>query len=113
MKASSCEFEILEKRLFETSEIKTYQLVLALYVFHHFLKREDDYNSLIKFLGELDAETMFFATHSPDEPQMLNAFKNLSPEEFSDLILAHSGFTHKSCIWSEPGGGRRLYLLSK
>jgi 2-polyprenyl-3-methyl-5-hydroxy-6-metoxy-1,4-benzoquinol methylase len=113
MKASSCEFEILEKRLFETSEIKKYQLVLALYVFHHFLKREDDYNSLLKFLGELDAETMFFATHSPDEPQMLNAFKNLSPEEFSDLILAHSRFTHKSCIWSEPGGGRRLYLLSK
>jgi hypothetical protein len=113
MKAANRKFEILEQGLFDMEEIDKYQVVLALYVFHHFLKREDDYNCLIKFLGVLDAEAMFFATHSPDEPQMQNAFKNLSPDEFSDFILDHSRFTQKTCIWSEQGGGRRLYLLSK
>lgn len=111
-KASNVDFNVSECGVFDLKGSLHFDLVLALYIFHHFLKTEESYSSLKEFLKKLDARHMFFSTHSVDEPQMKGAYKNFSPEDFSDFVMEYSGMTEKKCLWSD-GSGRKLYLLSR
>ncbi len=105
-------FQVLKHGLFDVDVGGQYDIILALYVFHHFLKLETDYSQLVNFLGKLNAKVMFFAAHSPDEPQMKSAFKNFSSDDFSDFIINNSCFTKKQSIWADEDSGRQLYKLT-
>lgn len=67
-----------------------YDIVLALAVFHHFLKMENSFRRFKCFLESLDVKEMFFEPHLFREPQMKNAFVNFNPEEFIDFITSNS-----------------------
>ena len=69
---------------------ESYDVILALNIVHDFLKKEDRHNKLIAMLGRMRVREMIFQSHNPDEPQMAGAYRNYSPDEFVQFILAHS-----------------------
>jgi hypothetical protein len=110
--ASERTFEVVHGAAQDFDWSRKVEAVLALNVFHHFLKSEASYAELQDLLGRLDADVMIFEPHLSDDPQMRSAYRNLSPEEFVAFVLDHSVFTR-----SEPLGSasdqRPLYRLSR
>jgi hypothetical protein len=89
-----------------------YDLVLALAIFHHFLKKEQTYEQLKRLLQNLKMKRMVLQTHNPEESQMHNAFKNFDPDAFADHIVSLSCLTRRQFMGKTPEG-RRVYLLSR
>ena len=102
--------EIIPKSIFEI-ETKKYDIVLALSIFHHFLKSKNTYNKLTKFLGELDIKIMFFEPHKFNEPQMKNAYINYNEPDFINYVLENSCL-NKYKLLGKLQNGRSLYFLS-
>lgn len=103
-------FTIIPKSIFEI-EGKRYDIVLALNVFHHFLKNKQDYDKLTRFLTDLDTKIMFFEPHQPNEPQMQNAYINYNETDFINYILVNSCL-NKYMPLGKLQDGRNVYLLS-
>jgi hypothetical protein len=87
-------------------------IVLALNIFHHFLKHKDDYDALISFLKDIDIETMFFEPHKSEESQMIGAYLNYDPDEFVDFIKENSKLNCSKFI-GKTKDGRKVYKLWK
>jgi SAM-dependent methyltransferase len=102
-------FKVLCQSIFDLDQTN-FDLVIALNVFHHFLKQKGDYQNLIAFLNRLNCETFIFQGHDPDEPQMNGAYRNFHPEEFCEFVREHSGMAHFECIgqW----GARKIFKIS-
>jgi hypothetical protein len=103
-------FHIIKKSIFDYKEKNDFDVVLALYIFHHFLKTKDSYNQLIAFLRNLKMKYMILGTHSPQEEQMESAYKNYRPDEFADFIMANSCLTSRKLIGQT--NDRYIYILS-
>jgi hypothetical protein len=88
-----------------------YDLVLALAIFHHFLKKEQDYEALKRLLQNLKMKRMVLQTHNPRESQMRNAFRNFDPDAFADHIISLSCLTKRRFLGT-TSEGRHVYLLS-
>ncbi len=104
-------FEIVEKSILK-SDLSKFDVVLALNIFHHFLKKEKTYQELICFLEKLNARIMFFEPHLPDEPQMKSSLRNYNPEEFTEFVRVHGHFNSASKIGVSPDG-RPLFKLTR
>ena len=89
-----------------------YDLVLALAIFHHFLKKERDYERLKRLLQNLKMKRMVLQTHDPSENQMRNAFRNFDPDAFADHIVSLSCLTRRQFM-GKTSEGRHVYLLSR
>ena len=87
-----------------------FDVVLALNIFHHFLKTEELYTKLIKLLQTLDMKVMYFEAHRFDEPQMKNSFVNYHEEEFVNFILSNSTL-RKSTPIHTCDDQRKIYKL--
>ena len=96
------------------SEIGTteFSLIIALNIFHHFIKSEEQFNRLQDFLRRIRVDTMIFEPHLPDEPQMENAFCNPSPTEFVKLIQEWGHLEHAVPIYT-AGDGRTVFKLTR
>jgi hypothetical protein len=110
-KAEERNFSVFNKSVFSLDlNKKKYDIVLALAVFHHFTKWEETYNQLIHFLKNLHVEEMYFEPQKPDEPQMQNAFRNFTGNEFVEFIINNSCLTYyKGIGFAEDG--RKLYKI--
>ena len=110
--AMGARFVIQTQSVFDISvdELKQFNVVLALNIFHHFIKREVEHKRLVKLLNELECQEMFFEAHNPSEGQMDNVYRNYEPDEFADFILEHSILTQRERIY-ESNDGRILYRL--
>jgi 2-polyprenyl-3-methyl-5-hydroxy-6-metoxy-1,4-benzoquinol methylase len=111
---SNRRFEVRAGSFLEDMELTTrdFEVVLALNIFHHFLKTEELYKLLVAFLGRLKVNRMVFEAHLPDELQMVDAYKNYPAEEFCNFIMEHTGLEKKELIFSAHDG-REMFLLSK
>ena len=109
-RAENKKFKIIEKSVLDIEGELNFDVVLALNIFHHFLKEEEIYNKFIEFLGRLKAKEMFFQSHRVGEPQMKSAFKNFRPHEFADFILEHSNFQSYKLIGEDKG--RLIYKFT-
>jgi SAM-dependent methyltransferase len=89
-----------------------FDIVLALNIFHHFIKSEDGHRKLEKILSILPVEMMFFEAHRYDEPQMRDAYANYTEREFVDLLLRYSPLNRAEFIYQDSDG-RKLYKLYK
>jgi hypothetical protein len=89
---------------------RTFRIVLALNIFHHFLKEPDLFAKFAFWLQELRADTMYFEPHIASEAQMRGAFVNFSEDEFVRYILDHSVFTQAELI-HRCSDGRPIYRL--
>jgi arsenate reductase-like glutaredoxin family protein len=86
--------------------------VLALNVFHHFLKTEMDFMKLRKLLRNLKMDHMFFEATTYGDDQMKNAFVNFTQSEFVEFILQHTSLNKSTIIYSAKNG-RKIFHLSK
>ena len=95
----------------EIEKAYRYNVVLALNIFHHFIKTEGGHYGLKKLLQRLTAmDVMFFQSHKPKEGQMAGAFRNYGPEEFASFIVANSKLKHAEEI-GKSSDGRKLYKI--
>jgi hypothetical protein len=91
-RAADARFTILAGSLTEVRLPARPDVVLALNIFHHFLKTEAGYRQLAAFLGRLDARLMLFQAHLPGEAQMASAFWDPEPEVFAERVRELAGF---------------------
>ena len=89
-----------------------FDVVLALNIFHHFLKKKSLYFQLQNFLENLDLNVMFFEAHRYQEDQMKNAYVNYTETEFVDFILRHTSLKKSEAIYTAKNG-RIVLKLSK
>lgn len=111
-RAENRKFKIISTSIFDSPEIRFthFNTVLALNIFHHFLKSKEDYDKLVGLLRTLDMEELFFEPHLPKELQMEGAYMNYSPEEFVEFISNNSSL-HRSELLGNLEDGRPLYKL--
>jgi 2-polyprenyl-3-methyl-5-hydroxy-6-metoxy-1,4-benzoquinol methylase len=104
-------FSIWSRSIFEMPGPIQFDVILALNIFHHFLKTEPVFEQLKALLGRTDCRVMFFEPHDPEEGQMNGAFRNFDEHAFCDFIVSHSSLKHAKHI----GGprGRPIYALTK
>jgi 2-polyprenyl-3-methyl-5-hydroxy-6-metoxy-1,4-benzoquinol methylase len=69
-------------------------IVLALNIFHHFLKKKPLYERFQAFLRRLDCKMMIYQAHDMGEGQMRNAYKNFSGEQMCQFIVANTALTN-------------------
>lgn len=111
-KAENRKFEIIPYSVFKIPEkiLRDCDIILALSVFHHFIKKEKSYRDLIRFLKTIRGKEMFFEPHNPEESHMRQAYKNFVNDEFADFIIKNSHFSNFEIIgYSEVG--RPLYKI--
>ena len=89
-----------------------FDVVLALNIFHHFLKRKTEFVKLKELLKNLEMDVLFFEPHRYQEEQMKGAYKNFTPTEFVDFILQNTSLTKSEVIYSTKNG-RSVFKLSK
>lgn len=87
-----------------------FDIVLALYIFHHFIKTSELHNKLVGLLGRLRMKAMVFGCHNLDQKAMQDAYRNYTPQEFVDFIIQNSCLTRATHIGTESNR-RELYLL--
>lgn len=108
--ANDQRFNVIQKNVFCLDHYN-YDIVLALNIFHHFLKTEDAYNNFKNMLQKLNTKTLFFQAHRQEEQQMMGAYKNYAPEEFLSFIINNSCLTNYVEIGEE--NSRKIYKLWK
>lgn len=108
--AENKEFKVFHGSIFDYRAKTDFDVVLALNIFHHFLKGKDSYLKLVELLERLKMRELFFEPAKCDEPQMKNAYKNYSPDDFVAFILEHSCLKEARHI-GESQNGRPLYKL--
>lgn len=112
--AENKKFVTLNKSVFEVDLCRTvkFDVVLALNIFHHFLKTKALFYSLKELLQNLKTEVMFVSTANPREEQMRNAYQNYSEPRFAEFISQQT-MLNKSEVIFTTRYGRNVYKLSK
>jgi len=108
--AENRSFKIINKSIFEYREENQFSVVLALNIFYHFLKTEELYKRLIKFLNWLETDVMFFQSHLHE--RLHDAYRNFNEEEFVHFVLKNSGLTTAKLI-GRAEDGRALFMLTR
>lgn len=111
--AENRKFEVINKSIFDVKGLENtrFAVVLALNIFHHFLKTETSFQKFRILLNSLKTDMMFFEPHRFDEAQMKNAFINFNESEFVKFILRETKLQHSELIYTAKSG-RHLYKLS-
>lgn len=110
--AENRQFKIILGSIFDYHDKNDFDIVLALNIFHHFIKTEETYYKLIDLLKRLDMKTMFFQPELPDSPQMIGAYRNYDSDEFVDFILENSSLNEAIYI-GKTENGRPIYRLRR
>jgi hypothetical protein len=107
-------FEVWEGSIFEFPQIGDQNVVLALNIFHHFLKAQETYDGLVSTLQRLNADILIFAAHVYERrgPDFVNAYRNYPPEEFAKFVSEHSRLPQIE-LMGKSHDGRSLFKLSR
>jgi SAM-dependent methyltransferase len=108
-RAESRRFDVLCASVLDYPFHEPFDVVLALNIFHHFLKSEASYGRLIAMLGRMRMREMIFQSHKPGEGQMAGAFRDYTPEEFVQFLTDHSCLTSAEYLGSDRE--RPIYRL--
>ncbi len=111
-RAGERRFEIVSGDVLTKRFESPFDVVLALNIFHHFLKDESGVDALRQFLDRLDTQFMVFEPHLADDPQMRNAHLNLGPQEFLEFVKTSAALPNSTWL-GDAEDGRPVYLLSK
>jgi 2-polyprenyl-3-methyl-5-hydroxy-6-metoxy-1,4-benzoquinol methylase len=112
-RAENRSFKVISQSILEWKDLKNqeFDTVLALNVFHHFLKRKVLYDKFVKMLKALNTKEIFFEPHNArDDSQMKGAFKNFDEKEFVDFVLENTRLNTAKSI-GKASDGRTLYKL--
>lgn len=110
-RAENKRFKIVAESILEWSQVSEicFDVVLALNVFHHFLKTKESYQKLVTLLQNLKMRELFF--EPPSKEEMKGAYRDYSPSEFVEFIMQVSKLKREQLI-GEAADGRKLYRLS-
>lgn len=107
-------FKIINKSIFDLNLKLDFDIVLALNIFHHFLREKELYQNLIEFLDRLKLKTMYFQPHDPSEKIMRNAYVNYDNEQFVRFIIKYSCLNKFELINKQSDGrSRPIYKIFK
>ena len=114
--SESKDFNIFEGSIFDDGIIKEisgyqYEVVIALSIFHHFIKTKDQHDKLTEWLNNLKTKIMIFEPHLSDESQMKRSYENYNECDFVAYIIANTSLTHSEKIYT-CDDGRNIYKLS-
>jgi len=116
VKAEGRHFGVIEGDVLDEATLRAggsaFEVVVALSIFHHFIKTESGYRRLRALLGRLRIGTLFFEPHRPDESQMQGVYANPAPEEFARLIADWAGLKGIEPIYT-AGDGRVVFALTR
>ena len=103
----------LNFRIFEDSFLnldqRNFDIIVALNIFHHFLKNENDYQKLIFFLKSITFREIFIQFHETDEKQMTQSYKNYNNTEFLEFILKTTNKNNFEYVGEERQ--RKIYKI--
>lgn len=111
-KATSKKFRIISESVLDSKDVldKPYDVVLALNIFHHFLKSGDTFEKLGLFLANLSCKEMYFEPHLFADPQMENAFINMHEQEFAKYV--QTKLRHNYCeLIGKASDDRPIYKI--
>lgn len=108
--AAEKSFNIVHGSVFDLPNFE-YEVVVALNIFHHFLKTEKLYNRFLTFLSKLECRQLFFQAHIPSEKQMASAFKNYDQWEFAAFLADKGRFESIEKIGVYKG--RHIFKLER
>ena len=108
--AENRRFKIVRGSIFDYHEKAYFDIVLALNIFHHFLKTEETYYQLIKLLKRLNMRVMFFQPPLPDDPRFKGSYHIFECNEFVEFILDNSCLNEAVRI-GHTQDGRPVYRL--
>lgn len=99
-------FAIWEQSLFDIESFD-FDIVLALNIFHHLVKSEHDFQSLVTFLRKMQCKAMYFepAQNPP------GYYKSFTDEEFIVFVTENSGLKRARRL-GRAKEGRNVYLLT-
>lgn len=102
-------YNIIDEDMFEWKWINNnkFDVVIALNIFHHFIKTKKFHKKLVKLINNLDMDVMIFESHNTNESQMKWAYKNYSPKEFVEFIIKESKLNKYEKIWKLKDNWRR------
>ena len=103
------DFKIIHGDVFDLTEIK-FDIVLALSVFHHFLKTKAKFEKFEALLERTQCGMMIFQPHAVSEPQMRGAYRNMDQDEFAAFVASRLRLKSVTVIGTEHG--RNLYKIS-
>ena len=78
-------FEVVHDSIFNLQNLD-YDIVLALNIFHHFMKTRETFEQFEALLQRMKCRMMIYQAHDPSEPQMAGAYRNMSPEEATRFL---------------------------
>ena len=105
--------EVLEMSLFDIPRPISHDVVLALNIFHHYLKTKALFERLRWFLRGLSGVQMvFLETHLSDDPVMEGAYAHLSPQEFAECVRDHTDLRSVRKL-GETSRGRSLFVIEQ
>ncbi|MCJ7633546.1 class I SAM-dependent methyltransferase, partial [Candidatus Bathyarchaeota archaeon] len=111
--AEDKKFVAINKSIFDVEFVKItqFEVVLALNIFHHFLKRKTLYLELIDLLKNLKTNEIFFEPHLVQEDFMKDAYVNYNPYEFVEFILQHTRLSLSEVVHTDPSGRIVFHLF--
>jgi hypothetical protein len=112
-RASNRKFTVVTTSIFDylPSQQLDYDVVLALAIFHHFVKNKESLEQLKALLKRLKMRELYFLPHDPAEIQMEGAYWNPPENEFIQFLLENTTLTKIRKI-GDVGYGRTLYQLT-
>ena len=109
-------FNIINKSVFELPQEKVAaEIIIALNIFHHFLKTKELFNSFEKLLHIMKSEILIFEPYAfskNDQAQMQNSYVKFSPDEFVEFIKRNSIYKYSKDIGYDNDLNRPVFLLS-
>tara|TARA_B100001250_G_C19817496_1_gene799568 strand:- start:2084 stop:3196 length:1113 start_codon:yes stop_codon:yes gene_type:complete len=103
-------FDIYNGSIFKIPKMN-YDIVLALSIFHGFIRNKSAYDKMTELLSKLEMKYMFFEPHKGDEID--DGFHvNYNPEQFVEYIINNSCLNHYEYL-GESTRERKLFLLAK
>jgi hypothetical protein len=110
-RAGGSRYTVVEASALDLPLDRPYDVVLALSLFHHFIKSREAHEAFLAMLGRLETPLLFFQPHDPVEGQMAGAYRNYAPEEFAELIRARARLDRIERIGEERG--RAVYKIER
>jgi len=108
-------FRVISKSVLDEGAVedREYSVVLALNIFHHFLKRREDFRRFESLLSRLRAVELFVEPHLDDELQMNTAEVYMSGASLVDFVAESMQMPKVERLGEAASDARPLYRLAR
>jgi 2-polyprenyl-3-methyl-5-hydroxy-6-metoxy-1,4-benzoquinol methylase len=108
---SNKKFKIVPGTVFDLQDTD-FDVVIALNIFHHFLKTDERFNAFQRFLGRLKCRTMIYQAHREKErPKLDTAGHYMAAPDMAKFLADRLGLSKVIPIGLD--GGREVFKLAK